>query len=124
MAIKVALLALALLSVGSNAEHKVEHPHPGHERPDHAMTFDEFLVKFGKSYAPAEFKARRAIFHSTLEAVHAHNDKADKSFHLGINKFADMTEVRLGRRKQGRETRPLCPPFSLLQMALGECIAG
>jgi len=87
MTFKAAILALALC-VASGA--RVEH-----QRPDHAMTFDEFLAKYAKSYTPAEYKARRAIFHRSLEAIHQHNDDAGKSFHLGINKFADLTEAEV-----------------------------
>ena len=40
----------------------------------------------------AEYEHRRAVFHSNRQLIEAHN-AAGHNFTLGINRFADWTEV-------------------------------
>lgn len=54
--------------------------------------FDEFLVKYEKSYGSAnEHNYRFSIFKQNLKKVQNHNEKPNKSYKLGINKFSDLT---------------------------------
>lgn len=56
--------------------------------------FAAFVKQHDKHYTPTEYRERRALFAATVARVEAHNAKAS-TFKLGINKFADATEVEL-----------------------------
>lgn len=58
----------------------------------HWFEFGKFVQKHGKSYSSVEeFSARFATFKNWAEYIANHNAKADKTYELAINKFADHT---------------------------------
>lgn len=55
--------------------------------------YDGFAADFGRRHASMhEYEHRRAVFHSNRQLIDAHNT-AGHNFTLGINRFADWTEV-------------------------------
>ncbi len=55
--------------------------------------YDGFAADFGRRHASMhEYEHRRAVFHSNRQLIEAHN-AAGRNFTLGINRFADWTEV-------------------------------
>ena len=57
------------------------------------MAYDGFTADFGRRHGSmAEYEHRRAVFHSNRQLIEAHN-AAGHNFTLGINRFADWTEV-------------------------------
>lgn len=53
-----------------------------------------FSAVHGRTHeSHADFSVRLGAFRSSLGLIAAHNAKADKSYTLAINKFADWTEV-------------------------------
>ena len=64
---------------------------PGAESGD--VAYDGFVADFGRRHGSmAEYEHRRAVFHSNRQLIEAHN-AAGHNFTLGINRFADWTEV-------------------------------
>jgi hypothetical protein len=58
----------------------------------HWFEFGKFVQQHGKSYSSVEeFSARFAIFKQWMNYIEGHNSKADKTYELAINKFADHT---------------------------------
>lgn len=59
------------------------------------LTWEQWLVQFGKSYDDdAEHARRRAVFEINLAHVHAHNTQADAgahTFRAGVNAFTDLS---------------------------------
>ena len=59
------------------------------------LTWEQWLVQFGKSYDDdAEHARRRAVFEINLAHVHAHNIQADAgahTFRAGVNAFTDLS---------------------------------
>ena len=54
-------------------------------------TFDEFVSKFGRSYASvAEYEIRAQVYRSNLELIAKLNDQPGSAL-FSVNKFADMT---------------------------------
>mmetsp|Transcript_23029 Transcript_23029/g.16355 ORF Transcript_23029/g.16355 Transcript_23029/m.16355 type:complete len:136 (+) Transcript_23029:28-435(+) len=59
---------------------------------DTHMAFQEFLVKFGRSYASKnEIEERFDIFTENFENINNHNAKNDTTFKMAVNQFADLT---------------------------------
>ena len=55
--------------------------------------YDGFAADFGRRHASMhEYEHRRAVFHGNRQLIDAHNS-AGRNFSLGINQFADWTEV-------------------------------
>ena len=55
--------------------------------------YDGFAADFGRRHASVhEYEHRRAIFHGNRQLIDAHNS-AGHNFSLGINQYADWTEV-------------------------------
>ncbi len=51
-----------------------------------------FITKHGRSYGTKEeFQFRSDIFKENLEIIRRENMKAENTFTLGVNKFADRT---------------------------------
>jgi len=58
-------------------------------------SFEQFKLKYNRQYSSSvQEELRREIFTYNLEKIHLHNAEADnglRSFRLGVNNFADMT---------------------------------
>ncbi|KAJ6834249.1 oryzain alpha chain-like [Iris pallida] len=100
----------------SIVSYNAEHPVRGLGRTDDEVyrLYEEWLVEHSKNYNALFEKERRfEIFRENLRFVDEHNAAADggeRSFRLGMNKFADLTneEYRrrfLGVRREGRRLR-------------------
>jgi len=60
----------------------------------HAMTFDDYLVEFGKSYSDeTSYFTHMRIFERSRDEVVAHNADTSQTWKKGINQFSDMTET-------------------------------
>ena len=58
--------------------------------------YDAFLGAHGRVHSSAaEYQQRVDIFASNAELVDAHNRDESKGFQLGLNRFADMSQVCL-----------------------------
>jgi len=74
----------------------------------HWFEFGKFVQQHGKSYSSVEeFSSRFAVFKNWLNYIETHNAKAEKTYELAINKFADHTweefkAMYLGYRYQNR----------------------
>ncbi len=54
--------------------------------------FGKFVQQHGKTYASVEeFSARFAVFKNSMDLIETHNAKADRTYDLALNKFADLT---------------------------------
>lgn len=89
-----------------------DNTHPTTDRSDAEVNaiYESWLVKHGKFYnAIGEKDNRFQIFKDNLKYIDQHNAAGDRSFKLGLNKFADLTvdEYRLkyvgGKKKSGRK---------------------
>ena len=57
-------------------------------------SFEEYKARFGKSYPrEGEEEYRKIIFMSNAERIRKHNADPKKSFEMGINQFADLSEA-------------------------------
>ncbi|RNF12587.1 cysteine protease [Trypanosoma conorhini] len=66
-------------------------------------TFSMFLVDFDKRYNdPVEHHKRNAIFNENLAGICAFNKDPNRSYRLGVNQFADLTEEEVAARFTGR----------------------
>jgi C1A family cysteine protease len=60
--------------------------------------FIKFVASHGKSYATKEeFEFRAALFKETLAKIQAENLKAENTFTVGVNKFADWSKAEYKR---------------------------
>lgn len=59
--------------------------------------FDAYLNEFGKSYTPAEYRMRRALYIERVAEILKHNANPKKTFTMGINKFTDSTDAELAQ---------------------------
>ena len=60
------------------------------------MLYDAFLGAHGRNHgSAADYQQRAEIFASNAELVDAHNRDKSKGFQLELNRFADMSQVRL-----------------------------
>jgi hypothetical protein len=59
---------------------------------DYEGAFDEWMTKYGKSYAPEEFFYRFDVFKANYDFVAAHN-AGGHSWEVELNKFADLTSA-------------------------------
>ena len=58
----------------------------------HWFEFGKFVQQHGKTYSSVEeFSTRFAVFKNWLSYIEAHNAKAEKTYELAVNKFADLT---------------------------------
>ena len=58
--------------------------------------FLEYITKHGKSYGTsAEYEFRKAIFDKRIQEHKLHNEKANQTSTVGLNKFSDWTEYEL-----------------------------
>jgi len=69
--------------------------------------FSHWTAKHGKTYAAAEFQARFEIFKSNAEFVDKHNSKANISFTVALNKFADLTAKEFAAIYNGLKVKSL-----------------
>jgi len=53
--------------------------------------FQSFIVKFGKSYSPAEYSTRFTIFKDNLRRSEALNAKPKQTAVFGVTKFSDLS---------------------------------
>lgn len=78
--------------------------------------FESWLVKHGKSYnALGEKEKRFEIFKDNLRYIDDHNNNAvaeDRSFELGLNRFADLTNEEYRSKYLGAKTKALRPKVS------------
>jgi len=83
--ILLACLVVAVTTVLANPDYEFEAP---------GYTFEEYCKDFGKSYEPAEYRARSAIFSSNLKKIIAHNKHSAKftRYRMAVNKFTDMSQ--------------------------------
>jgi len=74
----------------------------------HWFEFGKFVQQHGKSYASVEeFSTRFSIFKNWLNYIESHNSRAEKTYELAVNKFADHTweefkSMYLGYRFQNK----------------------
>lgn len=70
--------------------------------------FESWLVKHGKSYnALGEKEKRFQIFKNNLRYIDEQNLVDDRSFKLGLNKFADLTNDEYRSKYTGIKTKDL-----------------
>lgn len=70
--------------------------------------FESWLVKHGKSYnALGEKEKRFQIFKNNLRYIDEKNLVEDRSFKLGLNKFADLTNEEYRSKYTGLKTKDL-----------------
>lgn len=68
--------------------------------------YEAWLVKHGKAYNALGEKERRfKIFKDNLRFIEEHNGAGDKSYKLGLNKFADLTNEEYRAMFLGTRTR-------------------
>lgn len=64
--------------------------------PAHSDLFEQFKLRFGKSYAdPAEEAERANVFWANLDRIRAHNELAERgasTFRLEMNEFGDLSQ--------------------------------
>merc|ERR1719362_2183755 len=62
-------------------------------------SFDEFLAQFGRRppSTSTEEAFRRQTFAANLDRIRAHNSRPQKTWLMGINQFADMTDEEFER---------------------------
>lgn len=54
--------------------------------------FSKYMTKYGKSYATkSEYAFRKALFDQSQTEASLFNAQNDKSWHMAVNKFSDMT---------------------------------
>mmetsp|Transcript_5728 Transcript_5728/g.11862 ORF Transcript_5728/g.11862 Transcript_5728/m.11862 type:complete len:347 (-) Transcript_5728:133-1173(-) len=56
------------------------------------LSFEQFTVQFGKTYAGEEAEVRRANFQKSLQTIKAHNANPERSWTMGVNQFSDMSD--------------------------------
>jgi C1A family cysteine protease len=77
---------------------------PNGDESNHWFQFGKFVQRYGKTYSSVEeLSARFSIFKNWLNHIESHNARADSTYSLGINQFADHTVQEL-------ESRHLGPP--------------
>lgn len=64
---------------------------------DETHSFDSFRASFGRAYVLEEEVARREVFRTNLERIRAHNANPARSWSMGVNQFADMTDEEFER---------------------------
>ena len=64
------------------------------------MSFEEFLIKYGKEYSSDEYDMRRDIFEKNVEIINRHNSEGN-SYTLAINEFADVSREEFRSSKFG-----------------------
>ncbi|KAL8145227.1 low-temperature-induced cysteine proteinase-like [Apium graveolens] len=81
---------------------------------DEVLTmYNSWLVKHGKSYnALGEKEKRFQIFKDNLRYIDNHNADPDRSFELGLNKFADLTNEEYRSKYMGTKSRDSRPKLS------------
>lgn len=81
---------------------------------DEVMTmYNSWLVNHGKSYnALGEKETRFQIFKDNLRYIDNHNADPDRSFELGLNKFADLTNDEYRSKYMGTKSRDSRPKLS------------
>jgi len=68
-------------------------------RASSELSFDAFLSEFGKSYAPAEYQERKAVFEHRAAEVEALNAHPGRLWTAGLNLLTDLTEEELIERR-------------------------
>jgi len=77
---------------------------------EYRANFEDFKVKYGKTYLEAEENHRYSVFKQTLDFVSSWDAEA-KGFSVGINKFADLTSEEFVALYNGlRITKQYTPP--------------
>ena len=73
-----------------------------------SLSFDDFLVRFDKSYeSKDEYDYRKGVYETNQKRIRAHNANAGQhGWKMGINKFADLlpNEIHKGLDKNGLST--------------------
>lgn len=64
------------------------------------LSFEDFLLQYGKDYSGDEFSLRKAIFESNLELIN-HRNSEGNSYTLAINEFADISREEFRSSKFG-----------------------
>jgi len=83
------------------------------------MEFLKFVALHGKSYGTKEeFEFRSQIFKETLAKIALENAKAENTFNVGINKFADFTPAELKRLVSYRPLAKNVPVKTLSSVGL------
>jgi len=89
---KILIIALAITAIFAHFEHV-------HEKDSYIFSrFQEFLKKENKKYSSVEeYMARFKIFKSNYLKMESFTVDSEKSYSVGINKFADMTAQEFRR---------------------------
>jgi len=62
--------------------------------PDYVQTaFEEFKVKFGKTYEGAEHNHRLRVFHDNVKLIQDFYKSGPHTYTLGITPFTDLTNA-------------------------------
>jgi len=86
----------------------------------HKYSFEDYKLEFSKQYkSQAEEEMRRKLFNRKLAGIHKHNADKSKTWRVGVNKFADMTEtefkayrgINAGLLNLQKQTRKRGNPF-------------
>jgi C1A family cysteine protease len=84
------LAATAILLVGLNSR--------AHD------DFEAFKAQYGREYQGAEDAYRRAVFMTNFRKIQEHNSNPKKSFTMGVNQFADVTDQEFVENYLGDKT--------------------
>jgi len=69
--------------------------------------FSAFVKKFEKRYTHDQFFAKYNIFKANLDIINEHNSRANQSYTLGVNEFADMTLSEFHSKMTGYNHRQM-----------------
>jgi cathepsin L len=69
--------------------------------------FSAFVKKFEKRYTHDQFFSKYNIFKANLDIINEHNAKANQSYTLGVNEFADMTLTEFHSKMTGYKHRKM-----------------
>jgi len=69
--------------------------------------FSSFVKKYEKRYTHDQFFAKYNIFKANLDLINEHNSRANQSYTLGVNEFADMTLSEFHSKMTGYNHRQM-----------------
>jgi cathepsin L len=90
-----------------------------HTEQYYAAEWLKFTTKFNKNYAATEVADRYTIFRKNVDWIDEFNNRTDVTFTVGINQFADLTNVEFQRLYLGlripankRASTPVVTPIA------------
>ena len=92
---EIAITAIVLAVCLSSMYEKATHDAP--IDPEIVVAYSKWVQQHGKLYAtPQESHYRLTVFAESFNTIKKHQEKADRSYELGLTKFADMTDEEFG----------------------------